>query len=225
VNKGPYLAGINAGACAAQGGTWCPAPTNCADLQVCVQEHFEVANVTEGQEAFAWYLAKAPEIEDPTDFRQCGEARQYFGFDEYFIHDVQICADLGQLRFSKDFDFLNEFFGQGEAVPEGGGILELVPPDRGKSVHLPQHLCGHRFHIAAKFTLVLPFSFPTAVSESKPVQKGAKWRKHIMIMGVFINGFTIASNIVSVFGDVSQRAKVIYLVLRTILGILELVRR
>jgi hypothetical protein len=53
-------------------------------------------------------------------------ARQYFGFDENFLDDKKICADIEQLRFTKEFSFLDEFFNQGSggAVSNcaGGGV-------------------------------------------------------------------------------------------------------
>ena len=68
----------------------------------------------EGLFAFAEYLAMSPKIKDTSDSYQCGQARVYFGFDESFINDEAICSDVEQLRFSKDFEVLQEFFKQGD---------------------------------------------------------------------------------------------------------------
>ncbi|CAB9523634.1 expressed unknown protein [Seminavis robusta] len=138
-NPGPYLAGINAEACDANGGTWCPAPkANCARLQTCIQKYIQDAE-SEGKPAFKTYLANAPKIEDPTKQKQCGKTRRYFGFDALFINDNQICEDIEQLKFTRNFDDLNEFFGSGSGVSKqksqqedssGIPMLTLQEPDR-----------------------------------------------------------------------------------------------
>ena len=43
-------------------------------------------------------------------------AREYFGYNENFLNDAGICNELRELRFSKDFAFIDEFFSS-----EGGG--------------------------------------------------------------------------------------------------------
>jgi hypothetical protein len=127
------LAGISKDACDASGGTWCrSAESSCKDLKDCIEEKIKTANATDNF-AFKEYLIQAPNITDPTDIHQCGRVRGYFGFDELFINDQQVCEDIEQLKDSRDFEFLNEFFKQGsdkakgpEVVPE----LTLTPPDR-----------------------------------------------------------------------------------------------
>ena len=57
------------------------------------------------------------------------------------MNDMQICEDIEQLKFSNDFDFLDEFFKQGSDVATTGGDgeapeLNLIPPDRSKFVYL-----------------------------------------------------------------------------------------
>ena len=46
-------------------------------------------------------------------------ARQYFGYDESFLNDQAICDEIDELRFSKDFTFLDEFFSS-EGGASGG---------------------------------------------------------------------------------------------------------
>lgn len=128
---------MNKDACDAQGGTWCPSKADCSLLQECVNEMATEADA-EGRLAFEQYLLGAPNITDPTNRHQCGKVRGYFGFDEFFVNDVQICEDIEQLKFARDFDFLNEFFAKGSGGEEGsdsGGStpeLALIPPDRSK---------------------------------------------------------------------------------------------
>ncbi|CAB9517957.1 expressed unknown protein [Seminavis robusta] len=142
-NPGPYLAGINAEACDANGGTWCPAPkANCARLKKCIQKYIQDAE-DEGKPAFKTYLESAPKIEDSTEQEQCGKARRYFGFDALFVNDNQICEDIEQLKFTRNFDDLNEFFGSGSSaskqdLPEedsNGNVPKLIlkGPDRSVS--------------------------------------------------------------------------------------------
>ena len=80
----------------------------------------------EGLTAFAEDLATSPNITDTTDSYQCGQVRGYFGFAENFIHDEAICQDIEQLKFSRDFEFLQEFFNQGDKVsgPDPSGEHE-----------------------------------------------------------------------------------------------------
>ena len=96
----------------------------------------------EGRLAFEQYLLGAPNITDPTENDQCGKVRSYFGFDEFFVNDAQIMEDVEQLKFSRDFDFLDEFFKQGSSSNSnpgsdgGNGLappLVLTSPDRSKS--------------------------------------------------------------------------------------------
>ena len=58
------------------------------------------------------YLEGAPAIKNVTDPNQCIKAREHFGYDAGFINDKQICEDIHQFRFAKDFNFLEEFFDQ-----------------------------------------------------------------------------------------------------------------
>jgi hypothetical protein len=131
---GPYLAGLNTKACNAYGGTWCPSPQDCRDLQDCIAEEIQIAEEF-NHTAFAMYLKAAPSITRPEDSSQCGAAKQYFGFDAFFLNDDQICEDILQLRNSRDFDFLDAFFKQGdeatcdrEANPNGCNSVLLKEP-------------------------------------------------------------------------------------------------
>ena len=82
------------------------------------------------------------------DSYDCRSAREYFGFEEDFIDDEQICDDVDQLRFSRDFDFINEFYGgsgggddddgAGTCGPESFDLVAcLSPPDTSSSTTGP----------------------------------------------------------------------------------------
>jgi hypothetical protein len=130
-NKGPYLAGLNEEACATFGGTFCPAPADCTTLRNCIKDYFDGANKPS---AYATYLEAAPNITDPMDLISCGRSREYFGFDEYFINDEQICEDVEQLRNTRDFKLLESFFGNSEYTsPTSDDDIVILPPNRGTS--------------------------------------------------------------------------------------------
>ena len=118
---GPYFGGLDEAACAAQGGTFCRNADDCSTLKDCVAD-----NIIDAQNmdlfAYEQYLNASSSISD------CGKLRNYFGFDEFFINEEAICEDVDQLKYSKDFDFLNEFFGQGSAGGSGGGDPTDIPP-------------------------------------------------------------------------------------------------
>lgn len=87
-------------------------------------------------------VSKPKEL-DAFDAFECGRAREYFGFDEYFINDKKICRDVGQFQNARDFDFLDEFFERGSVVEveEEDGTPPLVPalvlslPNTGKYLY------------------------------------------------------------------------------------------
>ena len=159
-------------------------PQDCSVLQTCISEYFTEANATDGNQAYAQYLSSAPSISDPTVFQQCGETRNYFGFDDTFLNDNAICEDVYQMRYSRSFDFLEDFFGDsGSSTAQtgsGDGTGELVPLvltpiDRSK--------CNSLRFADADFGQWSQYSqFPcsvccvTAASTTKPVLNGQAWR-------------------------------------------------
>jgi hypothetical protein len=130
-----------------------------------VKDYHEIA-LDENRTAFAKYLEAMPGAEylqpsetcpadescptplDPLDTIGCGRAREYFGFDEYFVNDKNICEDIVQFQNSRDFKFLDNFFNQGSSEGESNdpGDVPLVPqlvltkPDAGK---LSVYECGN----------------------------------------------------------------------------------
>jgi hypothetical protein len=124
LNPGPYLAGMSEDACDAQGGTWCPSPVNCGELKTCTDQLYADA-LSEGKKGLAAYLRLMPNITDTGSQAQCGQAREYFGFDEFFINDVQICEDVYQLRYSRDFGWISEFFGDSDIDAGPGGAAQF----------------------------------------------------------------------------------------------------
>ena len=123
----------------------------------------------EKRRAFEKYLESAPNITDPTDRHQCGSTRGYFGFEENFINDAQICEDIEQLKYSRDFDFLDEFLAQGsETLKADVYSLELKPPDRSMSslyhLHAVQSSCCSVAHLCA----LTDFLYSLQANRSRP---------------------------------------------------------
>jgi hypothetical protein len=96
-------------------------------------EVYQLAAKDQGLIGYAQYLDNYPNITSPTNAKQCGNAREYFGFDAHFLNDDQVCEDIYQLRFTDDFDFLNEFFNQGSSgntnLCSGDASCLLQSPD------------------------------------------------------------------------------------------------
>lgn len=183
-NPGPYFAGMSVEACAAHGGTWCANPVDCQDLQLCIEE-YKTSAEENNQMSFLEYLESAPAIEDFTDPKQCGKTREYFGFDDSFSNDKQICEDILQLQYARDFSFLDDFFGAGEDGPapgeevDGPTLAPAGPPVPDLDLEEPDH---GRFRCVKyvsrwEYTDVNLFAkLLTAGSLAKPVQDGQAWR-------------------------------------------------
>lgn len=149
-NPGPYFSGLSVESCDAYGGTWCPNPTDCSALQSCIADD-KVWATAEQRAAFVQYLGDAPLITNPRDSDECGKTREYFGYDAFFLNDVQICDDIYQLRYSRDFSFLDDFFAQGSGNNNNNDIMNdnvvvpIVPPfeptavDTGKTKYKLSH--------------------------------------------------------------------------------------
>ena len=135
---GPFFSSLNQQACDVYGGVFCPT-TDCTDLKTCVESY---QNEYEEPLAYADWLKLSPLINDASSSLDCGDARQYFGYDPNFVNDEHICDDVRQLRFSRDFAFLDNFFNQGDddadgdADPSSKEIPRLVleHPIAGKNV-------------------------------------------------------------------------------------------
>ncbi|CAB9517870.1 expressed unknown protein [Seminavis robusta] len=151
---GPLFAGMSNEACEAHGGTFCPEPSDCVELISCIAKEVTWAKQHK-MAAYEYYLKEAPtNFTDTTSTKDCGLLRAFLGFDE---SDKQICRDVEQLKHTRDFAFLDEFFSQGSTEVDGGKGDECkceVPPR-------PE----------------LVFTKPDrAVSKSKPVKNGKAWR-------------------------------------------------
>ena len=121
------MAGIDSNACEAQGGTWCQNPVDCSALSACVEDMKNNALET-NQAVFEAYLNLMPNITDPLNADHCGKAREYFGFDATFINDDTVCAEVDELRHSRDLDWMDEFFGQGTSETTAPGGTSGCPP-------------------------------------------------------------------------------------------------
>lgn len=95
--EAPFFAGTSEKACQAYGGTFCPT-VNCTDLKTCIDDQKTWA-LDNSRPMFYEYLNQAPTIllENVTDPLICGKARAFFGYDESFVNDKQICADIEQV--------------------------------------------------------------------------------------------------------------------------------
>ena len=190
-NPGPFLAGINQQACSAQGGTWCPAKLDCSVLKNCIDAMADQANA-EDRLAFEQYLREAPDITDTTDVHECGSLRNYLGFDEFFINDAQICEDVEQLKFSRDFDFLDEFFKQGSDGWDSGdgSSLELTPPDRSELNG------GLTLVLLSELSRVQSSHLHEARSTSKQVASFKEWMSKIQGLDWVIKGFDLLISLI-----------------------------
>ena len=121
------MAGIDSNACEAQGGTWCQNPVDCSALSACVEDMKNNALET-NHAAFENYLNSMPNITDPLNADHCGKAREYFGFDATFINDDTVCAEVDELRHSRNMDWMDEFFGQGTSETTAPGGTSGCPP-------------------------------------------------------------------------------------------------
>ncbi|CAB9517836.1 expressed unknown protein [Seminavis robusta] len=132
---GPFFAGLSDDSCAANGGTWCAADTDCSDLQSCVQTEYDTA-VADKKGGYAEYL-KGGLVGTATDPDDCGSSREYFGYDALYTHDLEICDQVQQLHNTQNFAFLEEFFDQGSEVGRGEEFAvdweALSTPDRVRS--------------------------------------------------------------------------------------------
>ncbi|CAB9523816.1 expressed unknown protein [Seminavis robusta] len=104
----PTMAGFNKQTCAMWSGTYCPEPRTCLPLLDCMASEISWGE-QKGKKAYADYIRNAPEVKDPTDFKECGAYREYFGFDGEYPKDSEICEDVQFLRNNKDFDDLDAF--------------------------------------------------------------------------------------------------------------------
>jgi len=132
-NDGPTLGGLDEGACNAYGGTFCRNPSSCDVLQACVEEYTQAA-IDQELYSYQQFLEDSPEISDPTSFKECGNAREYFGYDKDFLDDERVCDDVWQMRMTDDFDFLDEFYNQGSDGGVDGSCgtfaeCNLISPD------------------------------------------------------------------------------------------------
>lgn len=48
---------------------------------------------------YLYYLNDAPVIDDPTDNDQCGDLREYFGYERTFPLDKKICDEVWEVSF------------------------------------------------------------------------------------------------------------------------------
>ena len=122
------------------------------------------------------YLETAPVIDDPTDYDQCGSTREFFGFDAGFINDQQICDDVEQLRFSRDFSFLETFTGQGTDVtleePNLESPEDIDPPVDGEPPPVPDFELDAIVRGMCQYSLQLSLVRSVVVADFVSLQMG-----------------------------------------------------
>ncbi|CAB9511352.1 expressed unknown protein [Seminavis robusta] len=129
-SKASGLAGFSQESCSAYSGKFCAYHRDCSTLKTCVAEEVKWATGKKKQ-AYLAYVSEAPELEDTGDADQCGQVRVYFGFEEDFPDDEEICEDVQFLREKTEFNNLDSFLGSGSS---GGG--EISANDGGETEEL-----------------------------------------------------------------------------------------
>jgi hypothetical protein len=114
-NKGPWFSHLNADVCKVYDGVWCRNPRDCSDLVSCTQsrsfENNTLDNTTTVPSAFELYIMASPEIKNPQNANQCGNLREYLGFDFDYPDDRVICEEVERLSCSQDFSDLDGLSG------------------------------------------------------------------------------------------------------------------
>ncbi|CAB9521743.1 expressed unknown protein [Seminavis robusta] len=130
-NKAPGLAAFSEEACAVYSGTHCAYARDCTALKTCIDDEISWAE-SNSRSAYKGYLSDAPNITDTGDSDQCGEVREYFGYDSDYPDDDEICDDVQYLRYNKQFDNIDATFGSSSSqsgVDDGGSQLDLTAPE------------------------------------------------------------------------------------------------
>lgn len=118
LNRGPWWTGFNENSCDEFDGTWCAWPRSCSALLECIANMKEDASTDETRRAFFAYLNDAPVVKDTHNLAECGNLREYFGYDKDFPDDNRICSDVESLQCRNDFlnlDNLGENTGSGDS--------------------------------------------------------------------------------------------------------------
>ena len=120
-NSGPWWASFNEAACDVYSGIFCPTPRDCMILQECVDYHLSFANST-GLFAFQEYLNQAPTVADTNSTKECGDLREYLGYDPDFPDDDHICYEFDHIKCRSDFTSLDDPIANssdGDSIEEG----------------------------------------------------------------------------------------------------------
>ena len=91
--------------------------TDCSELKTCIAE--DIAD-SDSSPAYKAWLEGSPTIDDSANADQCGTTRKFFGYDEKFLNDAAICAEIKELRYTNNFEHLNNFFGTDSPGAYGG---------------------------------------------------------------------------------------------------------
>ena len=121
----PSFAGISTESCDTFGGTFCTYAQDCSPLQECVEELIQEAE-KQTNPTYLIYLKDAPVIEDATDNEQCGDTREYFGYERTFPIDKKICDEVKEYRNTRDFTFMDAIIEEMEEVASERPEFEIL---------------------------------------------------------------------------------------------------
>lgn len=126
--KAPLFASFSEGACRIYSGTFCSYPRDCTDLLTCVDGLKGEVNPENGNAdanlALFDFLNTAPEVLSASSSYECGQLREYFGFDSDYPIDEDICADIDLLKDSDEYGFINRYnSGTQEDKPNPDAVL------------------------------------------------------------------------------------------------------
>ncbi|CAB9496637.1 expressed unknown protein [Seminavis robusta] len=151
-NQGPKLAGFSEETCKLYSGTWCPHPTDCSTLTSCVSDEIAWAKKN-GRKTYKGYLEAAPKLNDNTDVKQCGDLKEYFGFESTYPDQIEICEDVFFLRYSNDFGQIDSL----GSTPVGDEIVlhGLKSPKKPANNPAFYNDQGHNIYIRAQWISAL----------------------------------------------------------------------
>ena len=131
---GPWWASFNEAACNVYDGIFCPTPSTCPVLKLCMNKAIQEAKVS-GLVAFTEYLELAPTVVDEESTKECGALREYLGYDNDFPDDKHICEEFKYIQCRSDFSNLDETIANnsGDGGEEGGMRTKMIMKSYGES--------------------------------------------------------------------------------------------
>ena len=72
------------------------------------------------------YLKDAPIVDDVNDNEQCGDLREYFGYERNFPIDKKICDEVKEYKNTRDLGFMDVIIEEMEAAAANRPELEIL---------------------------------------------------------------------------------------------------